>query len=70
MHEIWLFYCEKFLFLRAAEGVNVDRKYDSSNIDSKMDFKPLVKEFMEMQYNAKNLQGYLSYKQLYDYMDR
>lgn len=57
-------------FLTAAEGVNVDRKYDSSNIDTKMDFKPLVKEFMEMQYNAKNLQGYLSYKQLYDYMDR
>lgn len=56
-------------FLTAADGVNVDRKYDLSNIDVKMDFKSLIKEFMDMQYNAKNLQGYLSYKNLYDFVN-
>lgn len=56
-------------FLQAAGGVNGDKTYDLSNIDTKMNFKSLVKEFMELQYSAGNLQGYLSYKQLYDYMD-
>ncbi|MBO5459801.1 MAG: hypothetical protein J5981_06090 [Lachnospira sp.] len=55
-------------FLSAAGGINGELTYDLSNIDEKTDFISIVKEFMQMQYDANNLNGYLSYKQLYDYM--
>ena len=56
-------------FLAAAGGVNGELSYDSSNINEKTNFKSLVGQFMQMQYDAGNMSGYLSYKQFYDYMD-
>lgn len=56
-------------FLTAARGVNGDISYDSSNVNLAKNFKSMIKEFMQMQYDANNLSGYLSYKQLYDYME-
>lgn len=56
-------------FLSAAGGVNGDITYDAANINEKMDFKSMVKEYMQLQYDCNNLAGYLSYKDFYDYMD-
>ena len=39
------------------------------NINEKKNFKSMVEEFMQMQYDAGNISGYLFYKQFYDYMD-
>ena len=57
-------------FLSASGGVNGEISYDSYNIDKKANFKSLVQQFMQMQYDANNLEGYLAYKQLYDYMEK
>ena len=43
--------------------------YDAESMNTKMDFKALFKEFMQSQYNAGNMTGYLSYKRLYDCME-
>lgn len=56
-------------FINAAGGVNGDLKYDATNINIKMDFKTLVKEFMQSQYSSGNLTGYLSLKHFWDCMD-
>ena len=56
-------------FLLAADGTNGTLTYDLSNINTKIDFKSLTKDFMDLQYSASNLPGYLSLKQLYDSMD-
>ena len=56
-------------FTIAANGVNQDITYDAENIDTKYNFKSLVKEMMQLQYDANNLEGYLDYKKLFDYMD-
>ena len=56
-------------FLLAADGTNGTLTYDLSNINTKIDFKSLTKDFMDLQYSAGNLQGYLSLKQFYDSMD-
>ena len=56
-------------FLTASGGVNGDLTYDAENINTKMDFKSLVKEFMQAQYDAGNLAGYLSFKRFYECME-
>jgi len=56
-------------FLLAAGGTNATLTYDLSNINTKADFKSLTKDFMDLQYSAGNLPGYLSLKQFYDSMD-
>jgi len=55
-------------FLAAARGVNGDLTYDAESMNTKMDFKSLVKEFMQAQYDAGNLIGYLSFKRFYECM--
>ena len=32
-------------------------------------YMSMIKEFMQLQYNSNNLSGYLSYKELYDYIN-
>ena len=49
-------------FLSASGGVNGDLTYDAESMNTKMNFKSLVKEFMQAQYDAGNLAGYLSFK--------
>lgn len=56
-------------FLIASRGVNGDLTYDAENINTKMDFKALVKEFMQLQYDAGNLASYLSFKRFYGCME-
>lgn len=56
-------------FMSAAGGTSADIEYDSTNINEKKNFKSMVQDFMQMQYDAGNISGYLSYKQFYDYMD-
>lgn len=56
-------------FITSAMGTEVSINYDYNNINKKFDFKTMVKGFMEMQYNAGNLAGYLSFKKFYDYMN-
>ena len=56
-------------FVIAAGGVNQDITYDAEEIDLKYDFKNLVKEMMQLQYKTNNLESYLAYKKLFDYMD-
>ena len=55
-------------FQQAASGLNGDITYDCNSIKEKKDFMSMVKEFMQLQYDCSNLAGYLSIKQLYDYM--
>ena len=56
-------------FMSAAGGTSADIEYDSSNVNEKKNYKSMVLDFMQMQYDAGNMSGYLSYKQFYDYMD-
>lgn len=56
-------------FMSAASGTSADIKYDSTNINEKKNFKSMVQDFMQMQYDTGNISGYLSYQQFYDYMD-
>ena len=55
-------------FMSAAGGVNCDITYDEDSVNLKKNFMNMVKEFMQMQYNCNNLEGYLSFKKFYDYM--
>lgn len=55
-------------FMSAAGGTSADIEYDSTNINEKKNFKLMVEEFMQMQYDAGNISGYRSYKQFFDYM--
>jgi len=57
-------------FLSAAGGLNQDQSYSLEKIDTKQNFKTLVAEMMKLQYDSNNLEGYLSYKQLFDYMEQ
>lgn len=56
------------IFVSSARGVNGDLEYNSSNIESKQNFKRLIEEFMNQQYKTGNMAGYLSSKQFYDCM--
>lgn len=56
-------------FTNAAYGINGDLQYDSNSMTSKVNYKALVNEFMQLQYSSGNLAGYLSLKQFYDYMN-
>ena len=56
-------------FMNAARGVNGNISYDADNIKEKKDYMSMVKELMQLQYDSNNLPGYLSYKELYDYMN-
>ena len=42
---------------------------DENIIELKVDDMSMIKEFMQLQYGANNLSGYLSYKELYDYIN-
>lgn len=53
-------------FLNADKGINPSSTYDFTDIFDKQDYKQVIKEYMQMQYNANNLPGYLSLKQFYD----
>ena len=55
-------------FVGASGGINQDTIYDSTNMNSKEDFLAIIYEYMQMQYDANNLEGYLSLKSLYDCM--
>ncbi len=56
-------------FMNATGGVNGNITYDSDSINEKKDYMSMIKEFMQLQYDANNLSGYLSYKELYDYIN-
>ena len=56
-------------FMNAAGGVNGNITYDSDSINEKKDYMSMIKEFMQLQYDTNNLSGYLSYKELYDYIN-
>ena len=43
--------------------------YDFDSINEKKDYMSMIKEFMQLQYDSNNLSGYLSYKELYDYIN-
>ena len=55
--------------MTASRGVNGDLTYDAESMNTKMNFKSLVKEFMQAQYDAGNLAGYLSFKRFYECME-
>ncbi len=55
-------------FLSASRGVNGNLEYDAESMNQKRDFKSLVNEFMQAQYHAGNIAGYLSLKRFYDCM--
>ena len=55
-------------FMTAAHGVNGDITYDMDSINEKKDFASMVKDFMEQQYQSGNMEGYLKYKELYEYI--
>lgn len=55
-------------FLQAASGVNGDITYDANSINEKKDFVSMVKAFMQLQYDSSNLEGYLAFKEFYDYL--
>ena len=55
-------------FLSASRGVNGDLEYNTERMNERINYKSLVKEFMEMQYEAGNLSGYLEFKRFYDCM--
>ena len=54
---------------RSDGGVNGNITYDSDSINEKKDYMSMIKEFMQLQYDSNNLSGYLSYKELYDYIN-
>ena len=56
-------------FMNAASGVNGNITYDFDSINEKKDYMSMIKEFMQLQYDSNNLSGYLSYKELYDYIN-
>ena len=56
-------------FLTASRGVNGDLTYDAGSMNTKMDFKALVKEFMQLQYDVGNMAGYISFKRFYECME-
>ena len=41
----------------------------TDSLKEKKDYMSMVKELMQLQYDSNNLPGYLSYKELYDYMN-
>ena len=49
--------------------MNGNITYDSDSINEKKDYMSMIKEFMQLQYDSNNLSGYLSYKELYDYIN-
>lgn len=55
--------------MNAAGGVNGNITYDSDSTNEKKDYMSMIKEFMQLQYDSNNLSGYLSYKELYDYIN-
>ena len=48
-------------FMNATGGVNGNITYDSDSINEKKDYMSMIKEFMQLQYDA--------YKELYDYIN-
>ena len=56
-------------FMSAAGGVNGDLSYNADSINGKKDYMSTIREYMQLQYESNNLSGYLSYKELYDYMN-
>ena len=56
-------------FMSAARGVNGDLSYNADSINGKKDYMSMIREYMQLQYESNNLSGYLSYKELYDYMN-
>ena len=42
--------------------------YDANSIHSKNNFKALIADYMDMQYQANNYVGYLSYKRFYEWL--
>ncbi|MGL5260650.1 MAG: hypothetical protein ACRC7V_11125 [Lachnospiraceae bacterium] len=56
-------------FYLASGGVNSNITYDSTNLNEKTNYKSLVKDFMDLQYRTNNYQGYLSFKNYYDYIN-
>lgn len=43
--------------------------FDANSIHSKKNFKALIADYMDMQYQANNYAGYLSYKRFFDFMN-
>lgn len=46
-------------FMNATGGVNGNITYDSDSINEKKDYMSMIKEFMQLQYDANNLSGYV-----------
>ena len=50
-----------------AKVIGADKREDGYLVGK--DYMSMVKELMQLQYDSNNLPGYLSYKELYDYMN-
>lgn len=55
-------------FVGAVNGVNEESVADVMDMTDKKDFLGMIYGYMQMQYDANNLEGYLSLKNLYDCM--
>lgn len=55
-------------FVGAANGANEESVTDVLDMTDKKDFLSMIYDYMQMQYDANNLEGYLSLKSLYDCM--
>ena len=55
-------------FVGAVNGANEESVVDALDMIDKKDFLSMIYGYMQMQYDASNLEGYLSLKSLYDCM--
>lgn len=46
------------------------QKYDADNVFEKTDWIEIIRDFMQMQYDAHNMKGYLDYKKLLGFMEQ
>ena len=46
------------------------QKYDAGNVLEKTDWVEIIRDFMQMQYDAHNMKGYLDYKKLLGFMEQ
>lgn len=53
-------------FVGAVNGINEESVVDAMDVTDKADFLGMIYAYMQMQYDANNLEGYLSVKHLYD----
>lgn len=58
----------KFLMMPTQNNNSFSADYDISNLYEKKNWFKVIKDFMDMQYGAGNIQGYLDFKKFYDFL--